>query len=111
MWSGFHNFLSPGTTRDYQTNNILPLDDNDPDLQELFAITDPDEIARRLNDGLNKLAASLTVKTKVKRSKLDKNINNQELRKARQTIREQSKVANSTKDIEENCLLKYMNNV
>ena len=91
--------------------NILPMIDEDKDLQDLFGDTDSEVIASKLNKGLNKITVSLIEKKKIQNKKDVKSFDDSELKAARHAIKRQSKIANESSDADKNRLLRNMKNV
>ena len=77
---------------------IQPEVDNSEDLQSLFTDTDPDMIATKLNNGLNKIAEKIITKKKIQFKKESKSHDDVKMKQAREKIKAQSKVANETRD-------------
>ena len=91
--------------------NILPMIDEDKDLQDLFGDTDSEVIASKLNKGLNKITVSLIEKKKIQNKKDVKSFDDSELKATRHAIKRQSKIANESGDADKNRLLRNIKNV
>ena len=84
--------------------------DEDEEFQSSFNDTDPNEKATKINNSLNKVAEKLIAKKKIQNRKDMRDFDDAELRKARDKIKEQSKVAHQNNDIEEMRYLKNLKN-
>ena len=92
------------------SSNIMPLVDNDMELQSIFSETDVNIIAQRLNHGLNEIAKKLIIKRRIQNNKKSEDFDDKELRARRKTIKQQSTIAHESKDINEHRLLKNLKN-
>ena len=96
--------------RDVNASNMIPLIDNDDELQTLFNDRDADTIAEKLNNGLNNIVKKLMKKKRIQNRKNKYDFDDKELKNARDAIKLQSKVAHTSKNLEEERLLKNMKN-
>ena len=70
----------------------------------------PTNISEKLNNGLNRIANKLIIKKKIQNRKEDQRFDDLELKNLRNMIRQQSKIAHSTGDLEEQRYLKNLKN-